>query len=635
LTALRKHVETAVYRRANEIIVLSEAFRRIVINDFGILPARVHVVRPGVDLERFHPLDTMGAREQLGLGHGRVVLSVRRLVKRVGLDILLQAWGAAEFEDATLYIVGDGPERRRLQTLADNLGVVATVRFVGRVPDNTLPLWYAAADVSVVPSLALEGFGLVVLESLASGTPVLASDTGGMAEVLPGLGDGLLVPAGDISKLAVVLSAALRGDHVLPAREDCRRFAESFRWTKAADGVVEIFEQARARPPSRKYRVVFLDHSAKLSGGELSLLGLIDGAATTEAHVILAEDGPLVERLQQLGVSTEVLPLRAGANNLSRDELQSPARLLRAGSATATYTTQLARRLRRLHPDLVHTNSLKASLYGSIAARAAGIPVVLHLHDRLSADNYPASQAAVLRRCVRSMADAVIANSAATAQLLGEGRAPVWVIPSPVDITPAPHSATDRPVVGIVGRLAPWKGQHIFIDAMALVSRHHPNLEARVIGSALFDEEEYVERLTQQVHALHLANVVQFVGFSHDVAVELAGLTVAVHASLVPEPFGRVVIEAMACGVPIVATDGGGPAEIIQNGYDGFLVPLGDADALAAAVLKLLADASLRTRLAKAGARKVRRYRPEQVAAEVEAVYASVLTSRPPTRSQR
>ncbi len=632
LTGLRKQVETAVYSRADEVVVLSEAFRRIVIEDFGILPGRVHVVRPGVDLERFRQVDTTHARERLGLPRDdRAVLSVRRLVKRVGLDTLLQAWAASGVEDATLYIVGDGPERDRLYALADELGIDPTVRFVGRVPERDLPLWYAAADYSVVPSLALEGFGLVVLESLASGTPVIASDTGGMAEVLPDLGTGFLVPVGDTSKLATVLSAALRSDHSLPARDECRRFAEGFHWIRAADRVVEIFEQARSRPPVRKYRVVFLDHCARLSGGELALLRLIKGARTMEAHAILAEDGPLVHHLQQAGVSTEVLPLPDRVTNLSRAELQAPSELLRCATAIPAYATRLAKRLRRLHPDVVHTNSLKSGVYGSIAARAAGIPLVWHLRDRLSPDSYPAHQAAVLRRCVRSMADAVIANSAATAEVLSPGRAPVWVIPSPVDMTPAPHlpdSPRGVPVIGLIGRLAPWKGQHVFIDAMIKVAEEHPTLQARVVGSALFGEEEYVRNLRQHVDAIDFGNVVHFVGFSHDVAAELAKLTIAVHASTIPEPFGQVVVEAMACGVPIVATNAGGPAEIVQHGTDGLLVPPGDADALATAVVRLLEDAELRTRLARAAVRKAERYRPGPIAAGVEAVYASVLASR-------
>src|SRR5205823_5484243 len=100
----------------------------------------------------------------------------------------------------------------------------------------------------------------------------------------------------------------------------------------------------------------------------------------------------------------------------------------------------------------------------------------------------------------------------------------------------------------------------------------------------------YPESLRRQANELGIGEIVEFAGFSHNIAEELARLTVAVHASTVPEPFGQVVVEAMACGVPIVATDGGGPAETIDHGTDGLLVPGGDAEALAGALAQLLAD---------------------------------------------
>jgi glycosyltransferase involved in cell wall biosynthesis len=430
-----------------------------------------------------------------------------------------------------------------------------------------------------------------------------------------------------VGRLAAALSGALQNSRLLPTREHCRTFAEGFNWTTAADEVLTIFETSRLCPPRRQYRVVFLDHCAKLSGAELALLRLLKGATSIEPHVILAEDGPFVELLQESGISTEVLPLPPDVANLSRGQLQSPWRVVRGGSAMAGYVARLTRRLRRLHPDLVHANSLKSGLYGSMAARAARIPVVWHLRDRLSDDNYPAFQATVMRRCATSMPDAVIANSSATAKLLRRRKAPIWVIPSPVDIVPMPRLQDDSPVVGIVGRLAPWKGQHIFLEAVANVSRMYPDLHARVVGSALFGEEEYEQALKARAVELGIADAVDFAGFSDDVAGELARLTVAVHASTVPEPFGQVVVEAMACGIPVVATAAGGPAEIIEHAIDGLLVAPGDAGELTEAIALLLEDAELRRRLRQAGMVKAKRYRPGPVAAEVEEVYASLMAS--------
>ncbi len=204
----RRAIERSEYRRADEFIVLSSTFRDELTSGYGVLPSRVHVVRPGVDLDRFSPRRAERARERLSLPASPVVLAVRRLAARMGLDVLLEAW--ARLDRGLLLLAGSGHERERLEALAQRLGLGEDrVRFLGRQPDGVLADLYAAVDLTVVPSLALEGFGLIVLESLASGTPVIASDTGGMAEVLPDLQDDLLVPPGDVDGLAARLRRAI------------------------------------------------------------------------------------------------------------------------------------------------------------------------------------------------------------------------------------------------------------------------------------------------------------------------------------------------------------------------------------------------------------------------------------------
>lgn len=629
VTALRRGIESFVYRRADEAVVLSEEFRQVLIDEFGMFPSKVHVIPPGVDLERFRPRDRVEARRALGLpADGLVALSVRRMAKRMGLEVLLRAWAQAQPAGARLYLVGDGHDRSRLEALAAQLGLSSRIRFVGRVPDDELPLWFAAADFSVVPSVALEGFGLVVLESLACGTPVLASDTGGMASALGDFSPGLLSPPGDIAALGQLLATVVQDPGVLPGREQCRRYSEKFSWLAVAARVVDVYQQARSRPPQRPYRVVFVDHCARLSGGELALLRLLQGAPGIDPHVILGEYGPLFERLIDAGISCEVLPLSPRASNVRRDEVLRRSSLWYGIRDTAAYIVRLARRLRQLRPDVVHTNSLKSGIYGSVAARLAGAPAVWHLHDILDDDAYPRPLGALLRRMAATLPDAVIANSAATAGVLGRTKAPVHVVPCPVDLRPGPFRSEGPPVIGIIGRLAPWKGQHVFIDALARLTGGHPGLRGRIVGSALFGEEDYTGCLRRQAAELGIAERVDFVGFQDDIAAELAQLTVAVHASTRAEPFGQVVVEAMACGVPVVAAAAGGPAETVTDGVDGLLVAPGDAAALASAIERILADPGFRTELAHAGRLSARRYRPESVAAQIEDVYREVLARR-------
>ena len=201
-------------------------------------PWDVHVLPPGVDTEKFAPGDRLAARAALGLSHGAfVALSVRRLVPRMGLDVLLEAWATVDpsaDQEAILCIVGEGPERSHLEALGHELGIAGVVRFVGGIDDEALVRYYQAADVSLVPSIALEGYGLVVLESLAAGTPVVASAVDGLSEALDGLAPDLLVAPGDSAALGKRLRAAITGELPLQTPEVCRRYAENFSWVEVA-----------------------------------------------------------------------------------------------------------------------------------------------------------------------------------------------------------------------------------------------------------------------------------------------------------------------------------------------------------------------------------------------------------------
>lgn len=163
-----------------------------------------------------------------------------------------------------------------------------------------------------------------------------------------------------------------------------------------------------------RLRVVYLDHCAQLSGGELALLRLLPAlAGDVEAHVILAEDGPLVAKLEAAAIATEVIPMAEAARGLSRDRVR-PSRLPKATVLhTAGYTSAVARRLRRLGPDLVHTNSLKSGLYGSAAGRLVGVPTVWHIREQITSDHLPPAALRLVRASVRRLPTAVSPTPAA------------------------------------------------------------------------------------------------------------------------------------------------------------------------------------------------------------------------------
>jgi glycosyltransferase involved in cell wall biosynthesis len=625
---LKRAVERAVYRRACEAVVLSQAFKRILVESYGVSPWRVSVVHPGVDLAHFVPGHSGEARARLGLrSDAWVAFSPRRLVPRMGLDVLLDAWATARIPRGRLLIAGDGPFGAELEHRTAELGIADSVRFLGRIDDSELVSCYRAADVCVVPSTRLEGFGLVVLEALACGTPVVVSDAGGLLAAVTGLDAGLVVPAGDSAALACRLSTAATGAEPLPGADRCRAHAERFTWRRAAERHVEIYRRATRSARRRPLRVVYLDHTAQLSGGELALLRLLPALDRVDAHVILAADGPLVARLLAADISAEVLPLAHGARERSRHTV-GPASLVSKDALSASlYALRLARRLRRLRPDLVHTNSLKAAFYGGLAGRLAGVPVVCHVRDRIAGDYLPPGAVGMVRTSLERLVTAVIANSQATLDTL-QTRRPAFVVPSPVDISQARALGRRNggPLqVGILGRIAPWKGQDLFLRAFATAFRSGDE-RAYVIGAPLFrGDEAFVEELERLAGELGVDGRVTFTGFRHDVHSALADLDVLVHASTTPEPFGQAVVEGMAAGLPVVAADAGGPAEIIADGESGLLYPPGDVDALVAALERLARDAALRAALGEKARQVVAGYSPEEVARRTLDVYDDLM----------
>jgi len=624
----RALVERSVYRHAARVVTLSGAFGRLVARDYGVSPWRIDIVRPGVDLDRFRPGDMTAARAEFGLAPDvPVVLAVRRLVPRTGVDGLIDAWRGLDDGAAVLVLAGEGPERPALEARVRAHGL-RYVRFLGAVPDAQLPTLYRAADLCVVPSVALEGFGLVVLESLASGTPVLVTDVGGLPEAVAGLDADVVVAAGDAGALGDRIARALDGRSPLPTRVRCREHAEQFSWTAAAARHRRVYAEA-ITPPTRA-RVLFVDHCARLSGGEIAMLRLARELSTVDAHVVVFEDGPLLAALGAAGITSEIIAMPARTRDLRRQQVG--VRLpWRAAVDTVLQVVRLARRIRRLRPDVVHANSLKACIVAGIAARLARVPCVWHVRDRIDTDSLPRPAIAFVRALARRVPSAIVANSASTLASLRLPSVPSRVViadPLPDEFFVAPATARrDEPVIGMVGRLAPWKGQHVFLDAFA---RAFPSggVRARIVGDALFGEDEYRDSLHEQVARLGLDDRIEFRGFRTDVRAELGELDILVHASVQPEPFGQVVVEGMAAGLPVIATDAGGPAEIVDRGLDGLLVPPGDIAALAVAMRSLVDDAARRDELGCRARVSAARYRAEVIVPRFAELYDDIGTSR-------
>jgi glycosyltransferase involved in cell wall biosynthesis len=405
--------------------------------------------------------------------------------------------------------------------------------------------------------------------------------------------------------------------------------------------------------------VIFLDHTAKWSGGEIALLRTLEAIDRSRVTpiVVLAEEGPFADRLREAKIETHILPLSGQVREVRKDTLGGGALLRHAGVGVTffRYALTIARFAKQRHAFALHCNSLKSDLYGGLAGRIAGIPVIWHIRDHIDPSYLPGPAVRVLRSLARTMPTFVIAISESVieklfpdpedrqrqlrrrARVIHDGLADrELTTPLPDPISTWKHNP---PHVGIIGRFVAWKGQHIFLQAAQLLQnmpKAGDNGTATVVstnravfvlvGKPMFGEDDYEAELKNM--AAPLGESVQFLGFRSDVPAILRDLDIFVHASTTPEPFGQVVIEAMAEGTPVIASDGGGVREIIENGVSGIRTPMGDAPALAASLEQLLADPGRANQLARAAHERVRNhFTAAQNARKIEAVYDDLAAS--------
>ncbi|MEO0964991.1 MAG: glycosyltransferase family 4 protein [Planctomycetota bacterium] len=400
----------------------------------------------------------------------------------------------------------------------------------------------------------------------------------------------------------------------------------------ARTGRLRLADVGAVDPPARPRRVMYLSHHARLSGGEISLLALLRtiDRSRIEPIVVVGSDGPLADALAAERVRVVVVPMDDGLADTRKGSLGVGA-LRQAGKlgAAVGWSRRVARLAKHERVDLIHANTLKADFLGAVAGKLAGVPVLWHVRDRIDDDYLPSPAVRAVRGAARVLPCEVWTNSRASAVTIRPGvaddRLP-RVLHEGVTLRGEhrlpPIDRPDGRVVGMVGRLAEWKGQHVFLDAAARVLERHPDTRFRLIGSAMFGEEDYEARLLAQVDRLGLGDRVAFMGYRQDVPEQLADLDVFVHASITGEPFGKVIVEAMAAGCAVVATRGGGVPEIVVDGITGSLVPMNDADAMAEAIAPLLDDVDLARRMAEAGRQRVHaRFLQEHVTEHATALY--------------
>ncbi|HET9785910.1 MAG TPA: glycosyltransferase family 4 protein, partial [Pyrinomonadaceae bacterium] len=245
---LSAFVERKVYRRADHVITLSNYMKRVLVETYACPEERVSVVPGGVNLHDFkQSFSRAGARERLELPQGRpIILTVRRLEHRMGLHNLIEAMREVvrAYPDVLLLIAGKGPLQKELAQHIESRSLGSNIRLMGPVSDPVLRLFYRAVNFSIVPTTAYEGFGLILVESLACGTPVLGTPQGAIPEVLGPLSESLILESAAPHHLAEGMLEALAGKRVLPSSEQCETYAaRNYAWPVIASKVCHVYRE--------------------------------------------------------------------------------------------------------------------------------------------------------------------------------------------------------------------------------------------------------------------------------------------------------------------------------------------------------------------------------------------------------
>lgn len=335
--------------------------------------------------------------------------------------------------------------------------------------------------------------------------------------------------------------------------------------------------------------ILFLDQSGKLGGAELCLAD-IAAIYSQQCLVGLFADGNFRTLLERRQIPVRVLttqPIHMRKDSGIGQGLKSIRQLLPLIQTVAALSQEF---------DVIYANTQKALIVGAIASLLSRRPLVYHLHDIVSPEHFSWINRQLIVNLANTCAAVVIANSQASrtafiqaggkpslTQVIYNGFDPTFysVSQSKRDRLRQDLQISDRFVIGHFSRLSPWKGQHVLIQALAQCP---DEVVVLLVGDALFGEVGYVAQLQRQITALNLQHRVQFLKFRSDVPQLMAACDLIAHTSIAPEPFGRVIVEAMLANRPVIAAAAGGAIELVEPGKTGWLTAPNDAQALAAQI---------------------------------------------------
>lgn len=596
---------------------------------------KIRIIHNGVDPTLFDHVED-DPRAGLGIGPRDLVVGILAALRpEKDHETFLRAAKivAAECREARFLIVGGGPRQPNLEDLTEQLGLTDRVVFAG--PREDVPALLRAMDVFVLSSFTVECLPMALLEAMASRRSSVCTAVGGIPEMIEDEVSGYLVPPKDPEALAERLVHLLTSPDRREEMGAAARARVETMFTLHRSVVrtqTELLDVAnRSSSGARPRRLVLILDETYIGGVELLMLNMFrvfDPLVVQPRVICLRSAGPLAADFRAIGVDVEVMG-RSG-----RFDLRTLPRMIAS--------------LRRQPADAVLvTHHHRAALaLGRLAARAAGVRVSLvAVHDM--------DLASIGKRCLPRWAVATLRLGANALVLLsprqgeylhrqeGVGARP-WsrtnevVIRNGIEVQPLPSASDQREararlgvgtqdfVVGIVARLSAQKAHHVLFEAFADLVRSHPHSRLVVVGGGQREPE-----LRELATRLGIANVVLFTGVRRDVPKILPAFDVACLSS-VHEGVPITVIEAMSAGLPVVATSCGGLPDLVTDGEQGFIVPVGDSETFAQRLRTLATDPTLRHRQGRSARERVERcYRIEQTARGYERLIVDLIGARP------
>ncbi len=627
----RRLLELLAFWVRPQIVCISEAVRA----DLSpFLRQFATVIANGIELEQFdHAPDAIHQiRQEFNIPTSAFLVGmVGHLIPWKGHRQLLQAAQHLRHQYPDLYYLCVGGEilqfKGQLMALrqeAQDLGINDRVIFTGIREDvrSIMP----SLNLLVLPS-EYEPFGRVLIEAMACGKPIVATRGGGVPEIVTDGETGFLVPIGDVAQLAQgIAHFKTNPDFAQRAGAAGRhRVEQHFTLQKTAERQTKLYTNLLQTPmDARPLKILYVDHTSEMGGAEHNLLDLVKQLKQMipdwlklETALATVVGGDLPRHFRPLG-ETHFFELSARTQFFSREQLKSLTGMLRL---PLTELWNIRQRLRTIlhneHVSLVQTNSLKAHVFGSLAVWGTRTPIIWHLQDLVTQRGDNRRLLELFAFLVRP--HIVCISEAVRADLSPFLRQFATVIPNGIAVNKFTGVRTtaairqefnipaDAFVVGLVGHLIPWKGHRHLLQAAQTLREAHPEIYYLCVGGEILQFKGQQALLKQEAERLGVSDRVIFTGIREDIPELMQSFDLFVLPSE-REPFGRVLIEAMACSKPIVATHGGGVPEIVLDGETGLLVPIGDIDRLAQGIAQFKTDRAFAQRAGQAGYQRVQQY---------------------------